>query len=104
MHEIIRDTPIYQEILHEGREEGIKRGREEGRELGIRQGSLNTTRRLLLLITQKRFPLLAPLTLEIAHLTEDASILDDIIGKISVAQSEDEAFSALREQYHKFRK
>ncbi len=95
MHEIIRDTPIYQEILREGREEGL--------EQGIEQGSLNASRRILLLVIQIRFPVLASLAQELANLVKDENILDDIIGKISAAQSEDEAFSALREQYHKFR-
>jgi len=95
MHEIIRDTPIYQEILREGREEGL--------EQGIEQGSLNASRRILLLVIQIRFPVLASLAQELANLVKDENILDGIIGKISAAQSEDEAFSALREQYHKFR-
>lgn len=90
-----RNNTRYQEILREGREEGL--------EQGIEQGSLNASRRILLLVIQIRFPVLASLAQELANLVKDENILDDIISKISAAQSEDEAFSALREQYHKFR-
>lgn len=89
MHDIIRDTPIYQEILREGLAEGIEKGREEGR--------LEASRRILLMAIQLRFPNLATLAQEQAMHIHDEAILDDIISKIIAAQSEHDVFVALRE-------
>ncbi len=94
MHDIIRDTPIYQEILREGREEGIEEGLEQGR--------LEASRRILLMATQIRFPELATLAQEQAIRVHDEATLDAIIGKIITAQNENEAFSALRGWDRKF--
>ncbi len=38
MHELFRDTWVYQEILHEGHEEGLKAGLKAGMEEGIKHG------------------------------------------------------------------
>ena len=92
MHDIIRDTPIYQEILREGLAEGIAKGREEGRE----EGRLEASRRILLMATQLRFPNLATLEQEQALRIHDEATLDDIISKIIAAQNEYDGFVALR--------
>ncbi len=34
MHDMLRETPIYQEILKEGREEGLEQGLEQGLQRG----------------------------------------------------------------------
>jgi len=84
MHDILRDTPIYQEILLEGREEG----REEGR--------LENSKHILRTLTQNRFPALASIAEEQATVINDLTLLNDIIVKIASAQTEGDAYFALR--------
>ncbi len=84
MHDILRDTPIYQEILLEGREEGRE------------AGSLETARHILQILTQNRFPALASLAEEQATAINNLTLLDDIIVKIGLAQTEGDAYFALR--------
>ena len=88
MHDILRDTPIFQEILREGREQGI--------EQGIEQGRLEAARHILLILTEKRFPDLAPLAQEQAAKIQDVSVIDNVIIAISSVQNELEGYHALR--------
>ena len=92
MHDIIQESPIFQMILQEGMEKGL----EQGRELGLEQGRLEATRRILLIVTEKRFPTLAPLAQEQAARIEALDEIDALIVAISSAQSELEAQNALR--------
>ena len=93
MHDIIQESPILQMILQEGKEKGL----EQGRELGLEQGRLEATRRILLIVTEKRFPTLAaPLAQEQAARIEALDEIDALIVAISSAQSELEAQNALR--------
>jgi predicted transposase YdaD len=48
LEDILRDTPVYQEVLAEGMEKGL--------EQGIERGKLETQRQTLLDIVQERFP------------------------------------------------
>src|SRR5579872_6989573 len=52
MHDILRESPYYQEILQEGYQEGL----EEGLEEGVLKGKLEGQRETLLAIVQFRFP------------------------------------------------
>ena len=79
MHDILRETPIYQEILKEGREEGINIGELQG---------LNQA--VLKIVTQ-RFPKLVRLAKKQVALVEDTDVLLDLIGRLTVAQSVEEA-------------
>ena len=83
MHDILRETPIYQEILKEGREEGIQEG--------IEQGELKGLNRAVVEVVVKRFPKLVRLARKQVVLAEDTAILLDLIGKLSVAQNVEEA-------------
>ena len=87
MHDILRETPIYQEILKEGREEGIQ----EGIEQGIEQGKLRGLNQAVVEVVVKRFPKLVRLARKQVVLAEDTAILLDLIGKLSVAQNVEEA-------------
>jgi len=89
MHDILRETPIYQEILLEGRKEGIEKGIERGR--------LESKRDTVLILVKTGFPALTSLAKEQVSQIVSASLLDDIITKIFLAQTEQEAFLALRE-------
>ena len=47
MHDMLRETPIYQEILKEGREEGL----EQGLEQGLQRGQLEVLRHVLVKVS-----------------------------------------------------
>jgi len=83
MHDTLRESPFYQEILQEGREEG----REEGLEKGHLEGKLEGLRETLLTIVQARFPKMARLAKGLATITEDPAVLQNLILKISLAQT-----------------
>jgi flagellar biosynthesis/type III secretory pathway protein FliH len=91
MHDILRETPIYQEILKEGREEG----REEGLEKGIQKGQIEALRRAVVQIVLQRFPKLVRLAREKVAFAEDSDILLDLIGKLSVAADAENAKQCL---------
>ncbi|MFL5665359.1 MAG: hypothetical protein ACJ8BW_29040 [Ktedonobacteraceae bacterium] len=91
MHDILRETPIYQEILKEGREEGLEKGREEGRE----EGQIEALRRAVVQIVLQRFPKLVRLAREKVAFAEDSDILLDLIGKLSVAADAENAKQCL---------
>ncbi len=77
MHDILRDTPIYQLILEEGFEEGLEKGRKE------------ELRLMLANIVQERFPELANLAKERAATIEDINVLRQIVMKLGIMQDED---------------
>ena len=79
MHDILRETPIYQEILKEGREEGLEQGR------------LEALRQAIVEVVVERFPQFVRLTKEQVALIEDPEVLRHVLVKVSVAQSAEEA-------------
>jgi predicted transposase YdaD len=93
MHDIIREAPIYQEILREGleqgREQGLEQGLERGRELGLEQGR-KTSVDILLTLTNALFPSLVNLLREQVAPIKDLETLQDLATKISSAKSADE--------------
>ena len=105
MHDIIQDSPIFKMILQEGMEKGLEQGRElgmeQGRELGLEQGleqgRLEAARHILLIVTEKHFPALAPLAQEQAARIQALDEIDALIVAITSAQNELEAQNALRE-------
>ena len=97
MHDIIQDSPIFQEILREGMEKGLEQGRELGLEQGLEQGRLEATRRILLIVTEKRFPALASLAQQQAARIQALDVIDGLIIAVTSAQNELEAHNALRE-------
>jgi len=110
MHDIIQDSPIFQEILREGWEKGMEKGLEQGLEKGLEQGlekgleqglekgRLDGARRILLILTAKRFPTLAPLAQEQAARIQDLDVINNLIVAITSAQNELERYKALRGQ------
>jgi predicted transposase YdaD len=83
MHDILRETPIYQEILKEGREEGL--------EQGLQRGQLEALRQAIVEVVVERFPRLVRLTKKQVALIEDPEVLRHVLVKVSVAQSAEEA-------------
>jgi len=90
MHDILRDTPIYQLVLQEGRQEG----REEG--------SLATARKMAITAVQVRFPQLLTLAQEQVKRVDDVNTLDDLHIEIIRAQTDEEAKRALLELTKKY--
>jgi predicted transposase YdaD len=74
MHDILRETPIYQEILKEGREEGLE---------ALRQAVVD--------IIAQRFPKLARLAKKRVAVVEDPELLRHVLVKVSVVQIAEEA-------------
>ncbi len=96
MHDIMHDTPIFQEILREGLEQGLEQGLEKGLEQGLEKGKLEATRHILLILTERRFPALTSLAQEQAARIQDLNVLDDVIVNIGLAQTERDGYVALR--------
>lgn len=83
MHEILRDTPIFQEILQEGRE--------EGREAGLEQGRLEEARDMLLVMINARFPRLKKIAREQIQQIEDVQVLRQLAFQIVATQKLNDA-------------
>jgi predicted transposase YdaD len=98
MFDIVKDTPLYQEMFRdareEAREEALKEGREEGLKEGLekaQQEKLEALRRALIGIVQARFPRLEKLARGQAAITDDEDEINDLIVKLSMARDGKEA-------------
>ncbi|HJT55233.1 MAG TPA: hypothetical protein VJ761_01965 [Ktedonobacteraceae bacterium] len=93
MDDVLRETPVYQQMtrwaLEEGLEKGLEKGREEGRYEGLQQA--------LLAIVTERFPKLVRLTNKVVALIDKPEVLQLLIVKMSIAQSVEEARQYLLE-------
>jgi len=89
MHDVLRESPYYQEILQEGRQEGREEGKLEGQ------------RETLLAIVQVRFPKMALLTKKLVNIIDDPASLQDVAVKISMAQTDEEVQQYLLEGIEK---
>ena len=94
MHDILRESPYYQEILQEGYQEGL----EEGLEEGVLKGKLEGQRETLLAIVQFRFPKIARLAKKLVTANDDPASLQTLTVKISMAQTTEEAKRYLLEE------
>ena len=79
MHDILRETPIYQEILKEGREEGL--------EQGLQRGQLEALCQAVIDVVVERFPKLIRLAKKQVAVVEDPELLRHVLVKVSVAQT-----------------
>jgi predicted transposase YdaD len=93
MYDILRETRAYQEMTKESREEGRQEGLEEGLEKGRQEGKLEALRQTLLTIAQERFhnAKMTRLTKGQATIINDPDVLQDLILKVSLAQTLEEA-------------
>lgn len=113
MDDVLRETPVYQEMtrwareeglqegIREGILEGIREGRREGRQEGLEEGRLEGRleglQQALLIILTERFPKLIRLAKKQMAVIEEPEILQLLIVKMSVAQSPEEAKQYLLE-------
>ena len=78
LEDILRDTPVYQEVLAEGMEKGLEKG-------------LEAQRQTLLDIVQERFPEIARLAKQQVDAIEDTDVLRRLTVKISIVKTSMEA-------------
>ncbi len=78
LEDILRDTPVYQEVLAEGMEKGMEKG-------------LEAQRQTLLDIVQERFPAIARLAKRQVDAIEDPEVLRHLTVRISVVKTSQEA-------------
>jgi predicted transposase YdaD len=97
MDDVLRETPVYQEMTRWAREEGLQEGRLEGRREGLQEGRLEGLQQALLVILTERFPKLVRLAKKQMAVIEEPEILQLLIVKMSVAQSAEEAKQYLLE-------
>jgi len=85
LQDILRETKAYREMT--------KESRQEGREEGIREGKLEGLREALLTLVQARFsnPKVTRLAKGQAAIIDDPAILQDLILKVGLAQTLEEA-------------
>jgi predicted transposase YdaD len=83
LEDILRDTPVYQEVLAEGLEQGLEKG--------IKEGKLEAQRQTLLDIVEERFPEIVRLAKRQADTIEDPEVLRRLNVKMSVVRSSKEA-------------
>lgn len=97
MHDIIRESPYYQEILKEGLEEGREEGLEKGFKKGREEGQLEALRQTVMDIVVERFPKLLRIARKQVTFTEDPVALRHVIVKLSMSQTTGEAKEYLLE-------
>jgi len=118
LQDMFQDTPVYQHIFAQGKEEGIVLGIEKGKEKGIvlgiekgkeegivlgiekgrneeRQETLQTLRQTLLTLTAQRYPKLKTLAKGQLLLIEQPQILENLFLKIALARTQEEAQDCL---------
>lgn len=86
MFDLLRESLAFREIMKEGVQEGLEKGREEGRQEG-----LEALRMTLVKIVTARFPKFARLARGQAGIINDPEVLEDLIVKMSIVQSQEEA-------------
>src|SRR2546426_12812477 len=92
--EIIRESPAYKMLTKRAYKEGVQEGIELGLERGSeqeRQKTLHSLRELLFTIVKARFPKLARLSKKQGIVIEEADVLGDLIVKVSIAPTVEEA-------------
>lgn len=97
MDDVLRDTPVYQEMTRWAREEGLREGLQEGLQEGRQAGRQEGLQQALLAILTERFPKLLRLAKKQMAVIEEPEILQLLIVKMSVAQSVEEAKQYLLE-------
>ncbi len=56
MHEMLNDSPVYQEMTRMAREEWLEAGFQQGLRQGLQQGQLQTLRQMIAEVVSERFP------------------------------------------------
>jgi len=102
MHDILSESPFYQEIiamglekgLKQGREQGIEQGREQGREQGLAKGQLTALRQAIVDIAHERFPALVEFAESQVTAIDDTTQLRHLVVKMSTVPDAEQATQA----------
>jgi len=86
MYDILRETPVYQFMTKEAREEGLQEGLEKGLEKG-RQEEREALRQMIVNIVRKRFPKTVRLAKKQVAVVDDPAQLRQLVVDISTAQT-----------------
>jgi len=85
MYDILQETPIYQYLTKESREDGLQEGLEKGH-----QEECEALRQMIVDIVRKRFPKTVRLAKKQVAVVDDPAQLRQLVVDISVAQTEEE--------------
>lgn len=94
LDEVLRNTPAYQRILKEGRDEGLDEGLEKGLEIGRQEAyrqELLRQRETLLDIIRERFPKIVRQVRPQIYAIENTAPLLRLIVKIATVPTAEEA-------------
>jgi len=98
MYDLLQETPVYQfmtkEAREEGLQEGLEKGLQEGREKGLQEGR-EAFRQAIVDIVRKRFPKLVRVAKKQVAVVDDPALLRQLVVDISVAQTAAEAKHSL---------
>jgi predicted transposase YdaD len=86
MYDILRETPVYQFLTKEAREEGLQEGREAGREEGLK-----ALRLAIVNIVREKFPKIVRLARKQVAVVDDLATLGQLVVKMSLVQTPLEA-------------
>jgi predicted transposase/invertase (TIGR01784 family) len=90
MYDILQETPVYQFMTKEAREEGIQEGLEKGFEKGREEG-LEALRLAIVNIARERFPKIVRLARKQVAVVDDLETLGQLVVKMSLVQTPTEA-------------
>ncbi len=94
MYDILQETPVYQFLTKEAREEGLQEGLEKGRQEGREEGC-EALRQVVVDIVRKRFPKIVRLARKQVAVVDDPVRLGQLVVDISVAQTAAEVIQYL---------
>ncbi len=100
MHDILSESPFYQEIIAMGleqglsREQGIEQGREQGIEQGRERGQLIALRQAIIDIVHERLPSLVEFATSQVAAIDDATQLRRLVVKMSTVPDAEQAMQA----------
>jgi predicted transposase YdaD len=86
MYDILQETPLYQFLTKEAREEGLQEGLEKGRQEERRE-EREALRQMIVDIVRKRFPKIVRLAKKQVAVVDDPARLRQLVVDISVAQT-----------------
>jgi len=90
MYDILQETPVYQFLTKEAREEGFQEGLEKGFEKGREEG-LKALRLAIVNIARERFPKIVRLARKQVAVVDDLATLGQLVVKMSLVQTPLEA-------------
>jgi len=94
MYDILQETPVYQFMTKEAREEGLQEGLQEGLEKGVEKGreeGLEALRLAIVNIARERFPKIVRLARKQVAFVDDLAMLGQLVVKMSLVQTPTEA-------------